>query len=179
VVGLFCLFITPTDLGQPQILNYFFKTSIFATFVAIFVIDLKHKLIPNVLNIYLAINLLAAVILNKTWVHWVGGASLGILFPLAVTYGFYLIKGQVGLGGGDIKLYGALGIFLGPAQVMYTIFLSCFVGALVGGLLILFKVVDRKTPIPFGPFIIIVAFFQIFFPDQYGWFMNSILNASL
>jgi leader peptidase (prepilin peptidase)/N-methyltransferase len=107
------------------------------------------------------------VVLTKPYTYWLSGAMVGFLFPLAVTYGFFLIKGQVGLGGGDIKLYGVLGLYLGPVGIIQNIFLSCFLGALIGGILIIFRVVDRKTPIPFGPFIVSIAALQFFIPDYF------------
>jgi leader peptidase (prepilin peptidase)/N-methyltransferase len=84
--------------------------------------------------------------------------------PLLVTWGFYKIRGQVGLGGGDIKLFGILGIFLGPTGILFTIFFSCFVGAVVGLVMIYFKKLTKDKPMAFGPAILLVAAFQIFFP---------------
>lgn len=69
------------------------------------------------------------------------------------------------MGGGDIKLYGALGLYLGPQQIVVTLFLSCLLGSLVGLALIMSKRMNRETPIAFGPFIIIVASLQVFFPQ--------------
>ncbi|MCR9203693.1 MAG: prepilin peptidase [Halobacteriovoraceae bacterium] len=179
LVGVFALLVTPMQYSGFQIYYYFFYVSVFATFVAMFFIDLKHKLLPNSLNIYLAIILFSKVVMNKGYDHWLLGAAIGVLFPLGVTYLFYLLKGQVGLGGGDIKLYGALGLYLGPLGVVHNIFLSCFLGALVGGSLIVLKVIDRKTPVPFGPFIIVVAATQIFIPEQFRWFMENVLYLTV
>ena len=109
--------------------------------------------------------------MTNPWTHWLIGGALGLGFPLLVSWAFYLLKGQVGLGGGDIKLYGALGFYLGPIGVMQNIFLSCFLGALVGIALIASKIIKRENPIPFGPFIIVVAAFQIFLES---WFKHLI-----
>ena len=166
VVGLFAMASTPRGLDPHSLFTYFVGVAIFASFVAIFVIDLKHKIIPNSINIYLAIMFFISVVMNKSYEHWLLGAAIGIIFPLSVTYFFYLLKGQIGLGGGDIKLYGALGIYLGPLGVIQNIFLSCFLGAFVMLSLIVTKVVERNTPLPFGPFIVVVATFQIFLPKQ-------------
>ena len=106
------------------------------------------------------------------------GGAIGILFPLGVTYLFYLLKGQIGLGGGDIKLWGALGLFLGAEGIIQNISYSCLLGSLVAGGLMIFKVVDRKTPIPFGPFIVVISFFQIFFPEVIGEFNKMIFSFS-
>lgn len=176
-VGVFALFITPKNISSISLWSYFFYISVFSCFLSILLIDLRHKLIPNGINIYLASVFFCSVVLSQSPYYWGLGAAIGVLFPLGVTYGFYLLKGQVGLGGGDIKLFGALGLYLGPIGIIHNIFLSCFVGALVGASLILLKIVDRKTPIPFGPFIIFVASAQIFIPDHFNRLMNLIIGA--
>ena len=71
----------------------------------------------------------------------------------------------IGLGGGDIKLFGILGLLLGPIGILNTIFMSCMMGAIVGILLIVTKKLNKDTPLAFGPFILIVASIQIFFPQ--------------
>jgi leader peptidase (prepilin peptidase)/N-methyltransferase len=107
-------------------------------------------------------------IFNKPLAFWLLGGLVGLGFPLIVTWVFFKLRGQVGLGGGDIKLYGALGIYLGPVGIMQNIFLSCFLGATVGLIMIALKYMKKDNPIPFGPFIIITGAFQIFFPDLFA-----------
>jgi len=175
IVGAFAFVVTPASLLPEYLYYYFFNISVFATFVGMFVIDLKHKIIPNSMNIYLALVLFSGIVLSEPYWHWLIGGGIGILFPLAITYAFYLLKGQIGLGGGDIKLYGALGLYLGPFGIIHNIFMSCFLGALVGGSLIVFKIIDRKTPIPFGPFILVMAFIQIYLPEHFSWFLKNVL----
>ena len=126
---------------------------------------------PDSINIYLALLFLLISWFSHSWTYWLIGGAIGLGFPLLVSWVFYLLKGQVGLGGGDIKLYGALGFYLGPVGIMQNIFLSCFLGALVGIILIATKFIKKENPIPFGPFIIIVASLQIF---GESWFKHLI-----
>ena len=138
-------------------------------------IDIRHKLLPDSLNLYLAAVLLAFAAIQFHWQHIALGALVGGGFTFTITWLFYKIRGQIGLGGGDIKLYAALGLYLGPVDVIHNIFMSCFLGAIVGLTLIALKKLDKKNPIPFGPFIIAVGFFQIFFPDVFAQVKNAIL----
>ena len=163
--GLFAIYIFPKTINQDSILLFLRDFSVFSIFLVHVFIDLKHRILPNSLNLILGIIFLASVINTHPWQYWVMGMSLGALFPLLVVWIFYLIKGQIGLGGGDIKLFGVLGIFFGPLGVMQIIFLSCFAGALIGGTLILLKKIDKNYPMPFGPFIILIAFIQFYFPN--------------
>ena len=84
------------------------------------------------------------------------------------------MRNQVGLGGGDIKLFGVLGLYLGPIGIIHNILFSCILGSLVGLPLILFKIIDRKTAVPFGPFIIVISIFQIYFPELFHRFVSLI-----
>lgn len=165
ITGLFALAIAPSALEAAPLFNFLFFLGIFAAFLVHFIVDLKHQILPDSINIYLGFLFFAVSVINTPWTHWLIGAALGLGFPLLVSWLFYLMKGQVGLGGGDIKLYAVLGLYLGPIGVMQNIFMSCFLGAIVGIILMATKVIKRENPIPFGPFIIIVSSFQIFTPD--------------
>ncbi len=159
---------------DPRLLRYLFYVIIFVCFLAHFVIDLRHHILPDSLNLVLLATMLAYGLWSYSssggfsrgfpWPMLWGGC-IGFFGPLSVTYLFYLLRGQVGLGGGDIKLYGILGLYLGPVAIIQTIFLSCFLGAIIGVGLILMKGMKKETPIPFGPFILTVSFTQILFPE--------------
>jgi prepilin signal peptidase PulO-like enzyme (type II secretory pathway) len=168
--------IFPETINQTSLIYYFFFFSIFCCFLVHFFIDLDFQILPDSINLYLAAVFLAFAIFHHPWKFYVFGSLLGFGFPLAITWIFYKIRGQVGLGGGDIKLWGALGIYLGMIGVIQNIFLSCMLGSIVGiGLMIIGKM-KREQPMPFGPFIIVVSFFQIFFPDTYQIFFNNWLS---
>ena len=70
------------------------------------------------------------------------------------------------MGGGDIKLMGMIGAFLGPKGVAFVIFIGSLLGALIGSLLILIKGGDRRTAIPFGPFLSLGAALCILFGQE-------------
>ncbi|HLE11901.1 MAG TPA: prepilin peptidase [Bacteriovoracaceae bacterium] len=162
--GAMAIFLLPSAFSRYEILIFLAYFAVFSIFVVHFFIDLKHQILPDSLNGILAVIFLALTIFKHDWPFWLSGLLLGAGFPLLVTWLFYLLRGQVGLGGGDIKLFGALGIFLGPVGIIQNVFLSCALGSVVGITLILLKKMKKETPIPFGPFIIIVSFIQIFFP---------------
>lgn len=175
ICGIATVFFFRNIFSIDQFHFAFFKTTIFYIFIAHFVIDLRHKLLPDSLNIYLGLLLLAYAFVQFNYIHIGLGFLFGGGFPFLITWIFYKLRGQIGLGGGDIKLYAVLGLYLGPLDIMLTIFLSCFLGAIVGVTLIIFKLLDKKNPIPFGPFILIVASIQIFFPELFNQVKNLIL----
>lgn len=167
LAGLLGIWLIPNPFTPMGLGFYFLNLSILLVFIAIIVIDLKYHLIPDLLNIYLAVVFLFTSIFQYNWTHWLFGGVVGFGVPFLVTILFYKIKGQIGLGGGDIKLFGALGLTLGPIGVLENIFFSCFLGSLIGALLLLTKRIDRKTPMPFGPFIVLVAIVQLYFPHYF------------
>nr|BDT26666.1 A24 family peptidase [Bacteriovorax sp. HI3] len=171
ITCLFAYTIAPKELSSESIFNFLFFFSVFCCFLVHFIVDLKHQILPDSINIYLATLFAFVGIFTTPWTHWLLGGVLGFGFPFLVSWIFYQLKGQIGLGGGDIKLYGALGLYLGPMGVMQNLFLSCFVGAVVGLSLIATKLIKRDNHIPFGPFIIAVAAIQIFAED---WFKHLI-----
>lgn len=172
--GVVAFFMAPKTIQMPAIYSAIFFFTIFCAFLVHIMVDLKHQVLPDLVNIYLGFVFFIIGILNYPIYHWALGGICGFGVPAVISYIFYKLKGQVGLGGGDIKLWGVLGIYLGPMAIMQNIFLSSFLGAMVGGLLLVFKVIKRETPIPFGPFIILVASLQIFFPEIYHHMMRYI-----
>ncbi len=58
-----------------------------------------------------------------------------------------------GIGYGDVKMVAWLGFCVGVVDVYYIAFYGVLVAAIVGGILVLTKKLDKKAQIPFAPFI--------------------------
>lgn len=164
-MGLIAFLLAPKNLDSDGLFNFSFYFSIAAVFLAHLLIDLEHHLLMDKLNLYLLLIITPYAILNFSPDYWILGGMIGFLGPLGISMIFYKLKKQEGLGGGDIKLFGILGIILGPLGILNNLFLSCTLGATIGVILILSKKLDRNTPFAFGPFIIVVATLQIYFPS--------------
>jgi leader peptidase (prepilin peptidase)/N-methyltransferase len=90
------------------------------------------------------------------------GAVLGIwLFDAIVIIGTIAL-GQAAMGGGDPKLAAMIGAWLGWKYLLLTGFLACLLGAVIGGGAIALKLISRKQPIPFGPFLVMGAGISLF-----------------
>lgn len=148
-----------------KLLDYLFYFSVFCLFLTLLFIDLEFHLLPDGLNLLLFIIITVYSVFHYSWEHWLIGGLVGFLGPLSITYIFFKIKGQIGLGGGDIKLYGILGILFGPFIIVQTLCLSSIMGLVFALVLISFKKMRRDQPFAFGPSIIVVAFCQIHFPE--------------
>lgn len=169
LISLFVFYQTlHKSLSGNNLMKYSISFSVLCTFLVILVIDFRHKIIPNLLNIYLAIIFILSKFMTHDWLDMILGAVLGFLLPFSVTYIFYKWKGKVGLGGGDIKLYSVLGIAFGPIGIIHNIFASCFIGSILGLILIGTGKIKKGEPIAFGPFIVIAATIQLFYPTTFN-----------
>ncbi|MGK0367470.1 MAG: prepilin signal peptidase PulO-like enzyme (type II secretory pathway) [Thermoproteota archaeon] len=177
ICGLAAFILFPTLVTEETLILFIIRFAIFSSFLSIFIIDIEHYIIPDKLNIFLLLLLLPFSMHQFGLQHAVLGGLGGFLFPLLVTWLFYKLRGVVGLGGGDIKLFGILGTFVGLKGIFFTIFLSCFIGAVITITLIIFKKVDKTKPIPFGPYIVIVAFVQILFPNVFTQVIRFLISS--
>ena len=143
--------------------------------IPITMIDYDHQLIPDavvlpLLWIGLVISLLHPVAGAGTLFlsprDAIVGAAAGYLSLWAVYQLFKLITGKEGMGYGDFKLLAALGAWLGWQQLPMIILMSAVVGAVVGGILIVFRGRDRQLPIPFGPYLAAAGWITMLWGDE-------------
>lgn len=153
-------------------LSVFFISSIFLAHI---IIDFRYHLLLDKLNIALIPFVVAVVWIKGAWLTSLYGGLLGFLFPLLITWLFYLIRGKIGLGGGDIKLFGILGMLFGVKGVVLNLFTSCLIGSLITIFLMIMGKVKRDQYIPFGPYILIVALFQLLIPTSFAMWQNFLI----
>lgn len=142
----------------------------FASLIVISMIDLEHKIIPDVITIpgMIAGLICSIFFLPLGFVHSLAALLLGggLFYAIAV-----ISKG--GMGGGDIKLIAAIGSFLGWQKTLLTIFLSALIGSIVGISLMIVKKKGRKDMIPYGPFIALGAAISVFWgKDIIIWYLS-------
>lgn len=171
-------------------LGFSLKTLIYMVFsfslIVVTFIDLKHMIIPNLITfpgiligflfsllitdwsaakklvVFLDISNLGYIVSRIP----VLDSFLGIIFGggilLLIAYSYQLIRKREGMGMGDVKLLAMMGAFLGIKGVIFIIFVSSFIGSIIGISLILYNKGDLKYAIPYGPFLSIAALIYIF-----------------
>jgi leader peptidase (prepilin peptidase) / N-methyltransferase len=124
--------------------------TLISMFIIIVVSDIHYMIIPDKILIWFAgIFLLERIFIPLTpWWNSLLGAVTSFVLLLVIA-----LVSKGGMGMGDVKLYALLGFVLGFKLVLLSFFFSTLFGAVIGGLALLFKIVKRKQPIPFGPFI--------------------------
>lgn len=165
-------------LAKGLSLDFLFISVITIILVAISVIDLKSMTIPNGLVISL---LVTAVLYSVTklvfpnmfnepmsWFEPLIGffaASVPLLLVAIISKG--------GMGGGDIKLMAAAGIFLGWKGILLALVSGSLVGAIVSIILMIAGKKSRKDMIPFGPFLCMgILFAALFAPQVLDWYVG-------
>lgn len=139
-----------------------------AALVVITFIDLRLKIIPDVISIP---GIILGVILSFFMtapgvVNSLIGAAVGGGFLLAVASAYFFMTGREGMGGGDIKLLAMIGAFLGWRAVIVTVLAGSFLGAVIGAAVMLIAGKNSKYALPFGPFLAFGAFLHLFYGDE-------------
>lgn len=148
-----------------------FGAALFWFLLALSLIDLEHMRLPNPLVATLAgVGFLGALLSELGGAHVVpltadGGSGmaahplvlslvgvlLGAGLPAMIALVYSAIRGRSGFGMGDVKLLGALGLFLGP-YVLVTFFVASLLGAVGGAVIGRGRDLSQRR-IPFGPWL--------------------------
>jgi len=148
--------------------EFFFYFLFTASLLAIIFIDLQHQIIPDVISLPGIVIGFAGSFFNSqvTWQQSGLGILLGggILYAIAASY--YLFTGREGMGGGDIKLLGMMGGFLGWQSLLFIIFASSLSGTVIGLFAMIKQGKGGKTRVPFGPFLAFSALLFLFFQND-------------
>lgn len=136
--------------------------------IALTFIDYDHHLLPDSITLPglwlgLACNLFG---LFAPLAQAVIGALAGYLILWSLYHGFRLLTGKEGMGHGDFKLLAMLGAWLGWPALPAIIILAAGVGSVLGIALIAAKIVDRDSPLPFGPFLAVAGWVVLVWGDE-------------
>ena len=135
-------------------------------------IDLDHRIIPDKITFpgaIVGLILVAVLHTDDLLEHVIAGvAAFAFLFAAWFVY-------PGGMGFGDVKLAGVMGIYLGRS-VGPAMFVALLTGSLVGVAIIARKgsAEGRKTAVPFGPFLVIGALVGLYAGDEMvDWYLDT------
>jgi leader peptidase (prepilin peptidase)/N-methyltransferase len=139
-----------------------------AALVVVTFIDLDHQIIPDVISlpgiaVGLAVSFVSPLV---TPLDALLGALAGGGFLLAIAWTYRLVRGQDGMGGGDIKLLAMIGAFLGWQSIFVTVLIASLIGSIIGVAVMLWQRADSKLALPFGPFLACGALVHLFFGER-------------
>jgi leader peptidase (prepilin peptidase)/N-methyltransferase len=146
-----------------------------SSLVVITFIDIDHQIIPDVIS-------LPGIVTGFAFSFFLSdpgwkGSLIGILVGggslLLVAYGYQLLTGNDGMGGGDIKLLAMMGAFLGWRSVLFIVFSASLAGSVIGVSLMVARGRDSKLAIPFGPYLAFGAILYIFYGSRIiEWYLG-------
>jgi leader peptidase (prepilin peptidase)/N-methyltransferase len=145
--------------------------ALFAVCVLMMATDLDQRVLPNELTLPLIpIGLVVLLWGGDTLVNrqplWLP-IAVAVVLPLAL-YGLARPFGEGAFGEGDVKFLLGAGLLLGAVRLV----LAVFVGALLGGVVIVALIVARritlKTYVPYGPLLIIAVVWATLLPSAAG-----------
>lgn len=143
---------------------YFFV--LLTSLLIISLIDLEHRIIPDSISIGgMILGVLLAILFQwagKPWLVSAVDSMIGLVvggaFLWGIAWGYEKLTGKEGMGFGDVKLVAFFGAHAGAQAALISIFVGSLLGSLVGFFLIIVQKKDRRTAIPFGPFLSIGFF---------------------
>jgi leader peptidase (prepilin peptidase) / N-methyltransferase len=132
------------------------------------VTDLEHRLIPNRAIIpSIAIAALVSPL-------WFGRGWYFALIGGAIGYGFFWVTVQLGerflgrgaMGWGDVKLAAFVGLITGFPGIITALVITIIAGGAISLFLLLTRIVNLKSGIPYGPFICLGGFITMLYGQQ-------------
>jgi len=156
-VGIWFLFLEPVFLV--------FLILIFSLLVAVFVIDLEQKIVPDELVFTgFGLTVFYLLLISPSTLFTSLAAGFGAaLFLLLV----HLATRGRGMGLGDVKFAVFAGTLLGWPMMPVWLFTAFLTGAVVGTILVLAKKVSFGKQIAFGPFLVISLIFVFIWGEKF------------
>jgi len=161
---------------------------IMSILIAVFLIDMEHRIIPDGLVITGLAGGLPLIIYNvfkpvqiygtrEWWNPLIGMVTgSGFLFLIAII-GFIIYKSDDAMGMGDVKIFAPIGIFLGWRMTITALLLSVFICGIFSLILIASSKKKKRDTIPFGPFIVTGTFITLMWGwNIVNWYIGRILH---
>jgi leader peptidase (prepilin peptidase)/N-methyltransferase len=135
--------------------------------LALALIDLEFFLLPDRLTI-------PGILLGLALQPWLPATSFldsmlgaisgaGVLILLINVW--YWLRGNEGMGLGDVNMLAMIGAFLGWRHMLLTLVLAAVVGAITGIALLIMRRAEWQSQLPFGVFLAIAAGIALFAGD--------------
>ena len=132
--------------------------------LAIAIIDIRSRQIPNKLLLIGIIVTLPSIFLLGSFLSGVIGGCVGF-----VLFGILYLVAPDKVGAGDVKLACLIGLMVGFPLVLLSLSLAILIGGVISWALVAFKRVRVSGNIPFAPFLCSGAIVSLWAGD---WIIN-------
>ncbi len=123
-------------------------------------LDAEHQWLPDRLTLPLWLAGLGAALLNAgpSLTDRLIGSIAGFAILATIAFSYRRIRGRQGLGGGDPKLFGALGAWLGWQHLPFLLLFASILGLASAALgHARGQVIERHSRLPFGTYLAIAG----------------------
>lgn len=150
-------------------LQFVFFALLCSLLIVLTFIDFKYMLLPNILVAIVAVlGILYMLLVKRQYLDSLWGALAGGGFFLLL---FLVTRGN--MGGGDIKLMFAVGIWLGLKGTAMAALFAFVIGAIASVAVLIKNGGGRKTKIPFGPFIALGTIMSLCWCNEIlSWYLS-------
>ncbi len=171
----------PQPLQGEGLLTFIFWLVFVFGFVILAVYDIRWFLLPNKIVFALiglaVLQVLLQVVFFDGSLRDILGAVLGVFVISGTFYMLFVISKGTWIGFGDVKLGVVLGILAGgPLPALLVLFIASLLGMFFSLPLVLRGKADRKSHIPFGPFLLAaMVIVQLFGTEMIDWYRHLVL----
>lgn len=145
-----------------------------SVFICVFFIDLEHKIIFDRFQIILLVLGAASIFFDGDygWLSHVIGGVGGFAVFFLISWGFEKLCGKEGLGGGDVKLAGTVGLLLGWERLLLGLLIATIPAAII--MVVLSRGRDgEERQFPFAPFLTVGFTVAMLFGKQIvTWYLS-------
>jgi len=162
-----------SDRGAIQIALVSFYSLIL---LLVTVTDLEHRLIPDhaILPAMVIAALAAPLSFGDRWPFALLGGVLAFLFFLIAARLGERALGSGALGDGDVKLAAFAGLISGFPQILVGLIVGLLLGGAISLVLLITRRVTLRTAIPYGPYIVIGAFYaMVWGSEAIRWYASG------
>lgn len=134
--------------------------------LALALIDYDHQILPDVMTYPVILFGFGVSFFGGLtwWMDSLAGLIMGAGLPISVIFIYKLIRGEEGMGWGDVKYLAGIGAVLGLAPCLWVLIVAAILGAVVGAGMMLLGRGTTKTALPFGTFLSVAVLLYFYLP---------------
>lgn len=131
-----------------HIIEAFMLSALAFSVILLTFVDLEFMIIPDTSIIIIIASGIIYSIINDSFI-------INLITSIVAFSVLFVVRklSRNGLGFGDVKLFGAAGLFLGPIGSVIAMLIASLSGVAFVMLPLLMKKINMKTKVPFGPFL--------------------------
>lgn len=175
----------PEDIAGIVWLQFVVWLAAVVALMALLVYDLHWKLLPDRVMALLAalggVYALITITESAEPIKQLVSTAMAVAVGGGIFYILFQISSGKWIGGGDVKLGWALGLFLAtPGHALLMIFMASLLGTALSLPFLLMGKLNRASVIPFGPFLIAAAYIGVLWGDSIlDWYQATFLGFTL